>query len=169
MENDAMLQQPNASEERNYIPIIVGLAVVVVVVAAIAFLGRSRGDNKPTVDPYAQKLQVTDMKLSQADNFVGSRVTYLDFTLTNTGDKTLGGGNVIASFKNTLGENVQNERLPLRALVPNQLGGYPDQLDLGLAPIAPGKSRTIRLTLEHVSGDWNQAAPDLSFADLRFK
>jgi hypothetical protein len=169
MVDEPILQSRQSDEQSNYIPIVIGLVLVVLVVGAIAFLGRSSKTTASTVDPYAAKLQASDMKLSQADNFVGARVTYLDFKLTNGGDKTLSGGQVEATFKNTLGEVVQKETVSLRVLVPNQLAGYPDMLDLSMAPIAPGNSRTVRVTLEHVSGDWNQAAPDLRFVNLKLK
>jgi hypothetical protein len=169
MIDESRLQSQHSEEQRNYIPMVAGLVVVVVIVGAMAFLGRSSGTTPTGVDPYAAKLQASDMKLSQADNFVGARVTYLDFTLANTGTQTLAGGQVEAIFKNTLGEVVQKETVSLRVLVPNQLAGYPDMLDLSIAPIAPGNSRTVRVTLEHVSGDWNQAAPDLRFVNLRLK
>ncbi len=166
---EPILQRPGTEEPRNYGPMIIGLVVVLLVVAAAAFFLRDRGSNTAADNPYAAKLQVSDMKLSQADNFVGSRVTYLDFKLTNAGDKTLTGGRVDATFQNTMGQVVQKEVLPLRVLTPNQLGGYPDLLDLSMANIAPGATKTIRVTLEHVSNDWNQAAPDLKFVDLQLK
>jgi hypothetical protein len=168
MVEETIIQKPQ-SDDRNYLPIVIGLIVVMVIVGALAFLGRSHGPSPNQVDPYAANLQASEMKLSQADNFVGSRVTYLDFKLTNTGPKTVTGGQVEATFRNTLNEVVQKETLPLRVLVPNQLAGYPDLVDLSLASLAPGASRTIRVTLEHVSGDWNQAAPDLRFVSIQVK
>ncbi len=166
---EPILRQPGSEEPRNYTPIIIGLVLVVVVVAAIAILGRNRSQSTAAPNPYAGNLQVSDMKLSQADNFVGASVTYLDFKLTNTGTQTLVGGRVEATFHNTMGQVVQKEVLPLRVLVSNQLGGYPDLVDLSMANIGPGASKTIRVSLEHVSSDWNQAAPDLQFVDLRLK
>lgn len=165
---EPILNKPQ-TEERNYVPMIIGGVLVVLVVALAAFFGRSKTTPTNGVDPYAANLQVSDMKLSQADNFVGTSVTYLDFKLTNTGQKTVTGGRVEATFHNTLNEVVQRETLPLRVLVPNQLGGYPDLVDLSMASIAPGASRTIRVSLEHVSGDWNQAAPDLRFTGIQLK
>jgi hypothetical protein len=168
MVEEPILNKPQ-TEERNYVPMIIGAALVVVVIAVAAFLGRSDGPATNTADPYATNLQASDMKLSQADNFVGARVTYLDFQLKNAGPKTVTGGRVEATFHNTLNEVVQQETVPLRVLVPNQLGGYPDLVDLSMASIAPGASRTIRVTLEHVSGDWNQSAPDLRFVGIQLK
>ena len=165
---EPILQKPEP-EERNYIPMVIGIVLVIAVVAIAAFVGRSKGPAPNTTDPYAGNLQASEMKLSQADNFVGASVTYLDFKLTNTGNRTVTGGQVEATFHNTLNEVVQKETLPLRVLVPNQLAGYPDLVDLSMAPIGPGASRTVRVSLEHVSGDWNQAAPDLRFVGIRLK
>lgn len=162
-------QSASEKQERNWVPIVIGLALVVLIVAAIAIAGRSRPAATPGPDPYAVKLQPSDMVLSASDNFVGATVTYLDLKLTNSGDKTLVGGQVEATFKNTLNEVVQKEVVPIRVLQPNQLGGYPDNLDLSVSPIAPGQTKTIRLTLEHVSSDWNQTAPDLRFINLKVK
>lgn len=156
-------------EERNWVPMAVGLVLVILVVVGIALIGRNRENASSHVDPYAANLQVSDMQLSQADNFMGATVTYLDFKLTNVGQRSVAGAQVEATFKNALGEVVQTERVPVRALQPNQLGGYPDLVDLGMAPLSPGQSKTVRLTLEHVSADWNQAAPDLRFVNLNLK
>ena len=66
-----------------------------------------------TADPYSPKLVVEEAKLSQADNFVGATVTYIDLTVKNTGDRTVVGGTVQAVFRDTLGQAVQTETLPL--------------------------------------------------------
>jgi hypothetical protein len=87
----------------------------------------------------------------------------------NNGPRTVVGGAVQAVFRDTLGQTVQTETLPLRALVPHPLGGQDEAGDLALAPLGPGQTRTLRLTIEHISSEWNQAQPDLEFRGLRFK
>lgn len=161
-------QQPK-EEPRNWTPTLIGLVLVILVVAGIAVLGRNRQTSSNEVDPYAAKLQVGDIHPSSADNFVGSTVTYLDLQLTNAGDKTLAGGQVQVTFKNALGQVVQTETLPLHVLTKNALGGYDEPLDVSVAPIPPGQSKTIRLTLEHISADWNQSYPDMKFVNLKTK
>ena len=162
--------EPVAEEkQRNWIPTVIGLVLVVLIVAGIVLVGRDRTPATNLPDPYAQNLKVGDAKLSAADNFVGGTVTYLDIVVTNAGDKTITSGQVEATLRNTLNEVVQKEIVPIHVLRPNQLGGYPDLVDLSAAPLGPGKTETIRLTLEHVSGDWNQAAPDLRFLSLKIK
>ncbi|HEX6881568.1 MAG TPA: hypothetical protein VF135_14455 [Terriglobales bacterium] len=160
---------PKQSQEepRNWTPTIIGIILVVVIVAGIVFFGRNQNKTSNQPDPYAANLRVGEIHPSSADNFVGSTVTYLDFQLTNAGDKNLAGGQVVVTFKNTLGENVQTETMPLHILTKNSLGGYDDTSDISAAPIGPGQSKMIRLTFEHISSDWNQSYPDLKFVNLR--
>jgi len=155
--------------QKNWIPIVVGLVLVILIVAGIAIIGRAPETPKGQQDPYAEKLQIGNIQLSAADNFVGGTVTYLDIPITNGGDKTVVGGSMEATLRNTLNEVVQTETVPIRVLQPNQLAGYPDLVDLASSPLAPGQTKTIRLTLEHVSGDWNQTAPELRFLNLSLK
>jgi hypothetical protein len=156
-------------EPRNWGPMVVGLVLVVIVIAGIVILGRNRQNTSNEPDPYAANLQVGDIHPSTADNFVGSTVTYLDLQLTNKADKTLVGGQVQVTFKNSLGQAVQTETLPLHVLGKNQLGGYEDVTDISMSPIGPGQTKTIRLTLEHISSDWNQSYPDMKFVNLKVR
>ena len=107
--------------------------------------------------------------MSAAENYVGGTVTYLDATITNTGDQSLVGADMNLVFKNTMGEIVQKETLPLHVLVENQMGGYPDLVDMSRSPIAPGHSKTVRMTLEHISADWDQAPPTMQLVNLKLK
>jgi hypothetical protein len=160
----------NAQKEpRNWTPLIVGFALVLVVLAAIVIMGRGKKEVVKSADPYAPNLVVEQASLSQADNFIGATVTYIDLTVRNNGARTVVGGAVQAVFRDTLGQAVQTEMLPLRALVPHALGGENEAADLAQAPLVPGQTRTLRLTVEHISSEWNQAQPDLEFRGLRFK
>ncbi len=157
------------AQERNWTPFVIGLVAVVVVVGIIVALTRTRGQTTPQIDPYAAKLQISNAKVSAAENYVGGTVTYLDATITNTGDKDLVGADMNLVFKNTMDQVVQKETLPLHVLVANQMAGYPDLLDLSRSPIGPGQSKTVRMTLEHISADWNQAAPAMELVNLKLK
>jgi hypothetical protein len=156
-------------EPRNWTPLIVGFALVLAVLAIVTMMGRSQKEVVKTADPYSPMLAVEQAQLSQADNFVGATVTYIDLTVRNTGERTVVGGAVQAVFRDTLGQAVQSETLPLRALVPQPLSGQAEAGDLALAPLGPGQTRVLRLTVEHISSQWNQAQPDLEFRGLRFK
>ena len=81
------------------------------------------------------------MKMSAAENFVGSSVTYLDGTVTNAGDKTVSHAMVEVTFKDSLGQVVQSEDVALRILQTS--GPYPEALDLSVVPLVPAQSQAL--------------------------
>src|SRR5436189_4941665 len=158
-----------ATQERdsNRIPILVGMGLVIVVVGIIALFSRGQSKGSAAPHPYAANLKLSDLKMSAAENFVGATVTYLDGTVTNTGDKTLTHAIVHVTFKDSLGQIVQTEDIPLHVL---QTGGpYPEAVDLSNSPLAPGQRKPFRLTFEHVSNNWNHEYPALQITDVSVK
>ncbi len=160
---------PSPDQKRNWIPLLVGVAAVLVAVGALLLFLRPKSQDGAAPNPYADKLKISDLKLSAAENYMGGTVTYLDFNITNTGDKALVGADVHAEFKNTLGEIVQKETLPLHVLVENQLAGYPDLVDMSRAALGPGQTKPVRITLEHISDDWDRSYPALQLVNLKLK
>jgi hypothetical protein len=160
---------PLSEQQRgsNLRPIILGVALVVVVVGVIALLTRGTPRSKTPLHPYAANLKLSDLKMSAAENFVGASVTYIDGTVTNSGDKTVTHAAVHVAFRNSLGEVAQAEDVPLHVL--QTTGPYPDAVDLSLSPLAPSQGKPFRLTFEHISSDWNQAYPDLQVTDVSLK
>ncbi len=73
------------TQARNWTPFLIGLVAVLVVVGVLVALTRSQAPSTAQVNPYVEKLQISDAKVSQAENYVGGTVTYLDATITNTG------------------------------------------------------------------------------------
>src|SRR5262245_9392414 len=106
-------------EPRNWTPIIIGLGVVVVIVAAIVLFTRMGQREVNPNDPYLAKLQLSNLHMATAQNFAGSSVTYIEGTLTNSGDRKVTGARALATFKNSLGEITQKETLPVTVLIPN--------------------------------------------------
>jgi len=160
---------PAPDKERNWIPLMVGLVAVILAVGAILLFSRQKGPGGAESNPYAQNLQLSAIKLSAAENYMGGSVTYLDFNITNTGDRALLGAAVSAQFKNAMGQIVQKETLPLHVLVENQLAGYPDLVDMSRAPVGPGQTKTVRITLEHISEDWDRSYPQMELVNLKLK
>ena len=161
-----LLQPVPALEERssNLRPILLGLTLVVVVVGIAAFLLRTDSKIANAPPAYAANLKFSDMKMSAAENFVGSTVTYLDGTVTNSGDQTVSHAVVRVSFKDSLGQIVQAEEVALRILQTS--GPYPEAVDLRAAPLAPAQSKPFRLIFEHVTADWNHEYPELRVTDV---
>src|SRR5260370_30243536 len=79
--------------------IIIGFVFMAVVVGL--FILVSHKPQKPSThvpSAYAVHIQLQDVKLSQAENFVGGAVNYIESQLANTGDKNLNRASVGASF-----------------------------------------------------------------------
>ena len=147
--------------------IVIAIAVIVALAGTAALLLREHPQPKAGPPPYAASLKFSDLKMSQAQNFVGATVTYIDGTLNNTGDKTLAHAVVQVTFKDSYGQVAQIENVPIKVL---QTGGpYDDTVDLTVAPLAPGQSKSFRLIFEHVSEQWNQAYPELQITNVTTK
>ena len=161
------LIQPSPSTDQrdtNWTTIGIGVAFVVVVIAIIALLSRSEPKSAKTPHPYISNVKLSNIKMSAAENFVGASVTYIDGTITNTGDKTLTHVMVHVTFKDSMGQVAQTEDVPLHVL---QTGGpYPDAVDLNASPLAPGQSKPFRLTFESISAQWNHEYPELQITDV---
>jgi len=164
-----LIQPSPAAREResNWLPVLVGVALVIVVVGAIAWLSRAQPKTAATPHPYAANIKLSDLKMSAAENFVGASVTYLDGLVTNQGDKTVTHVMVHVTFKDSMDQLAQAEDIPLHVLQTS--GPYPDAVDLSSSPLTPGQSKTFRLTFEHVSAEWNRAYPELQVTDVSVK
>ena len=146
---------------------VIGAAVVAAVVLAVVIFGRSGPSSTPSqVDPYIAKLQINNLHMATAENFAGGSVTYILGSIANTGDKKVTGLRVEVLFKNSLGEIAQKETLPLMALLPNT--PYVDYGTLDRAPLVAGRSRDFRLTLEHVSTDWDGQIPAVRVVSVSY-
>ena len=145
--------------------IIFGAAVVAVLIGLLVWLGSGKRSAPQTPNPYAEQLQISNVKMAEAKNFVGGTVTYVDGKITNTGEKTVTSAVAEIIFRNSLGEVVQKEQIPIRVLV--YQGPDRNILDLRSAPLKPGASADIRLTIEGtISADWNQGYPEVRIASV---
>ena len=163
------LIQPVPVEERDTSrrTIIIAIAAVVAVPVIAALLSREKPKNPSGPPPYAANLKFSELKMRQAQNFVGTGVTYIDGTLTNTGNKTVTHATVRVTFRDPYGQVAQIEDVPIRAL--QNVGPYMDAVDLSTSPLPPGENKLFRLTFEHISAQWNQAYPELQITDVTTK
>ena len=163
IESSPSTQEPDS----NRIPILVGMALVIVVVGIVVLFSRGQSKGNAAPHPYAANLKISDLKMSAAENFVGATVTYLDGTVSNTGNKIVTHATVHVVFKDSLGQIAQTGDVPLHVL---QTGGpYLDAVDLNTSPLAPAQSKPFRLTFEHVTDEWNHEFPELRVVDVSLK
>jgi hypothetical protein len=164
IEPSPLPEQPN---ESNWTPILLGVAFVLVAMGILALLLRAHPKAPPAPNPYAANLKLSDLKMSEAQNFIGATVTYLDGAITNAGDKTVTYATVEVVFKDEMGQLAQREDVPLHVL---QTGSaYRDAVHLSVSPLAPGQSEPFRLTFEHISTSWNRQYPELRVMEVTAK
>ena len=136
-------------------------------VGIAAFLLRTDTKIANALDPYAANLKFSDMKMSAAENFVGSPspISTAPSPTPETKPSAMPWSNV--TFKDSLGQVVQAEDVALRILQTS--GPYPEAVDLSVAPVGPGPSKPFRLTFEHVTADWNHEYPELQVTEVAVK
>jgi Protein of unknown function (DUF2393) len=164
-----LIQPTPAAEDRDsswrIIAIAVTTVIVIAVVAAFLLRGQPKGSYVP--HPYVANLKLSDFKMSAAENFVGATVSYVDGTVTNTGDKTVTHAMVEARFKDDMGQVAQREEIPLQVLKTS--GPYPEAVDFNVSPLGPGQSKPFRLTFEGISTQWNRQYPEIQVTDVMVK
>jgi hypothetical protein len=163
------IQQTPASEEpdtsRRTIAIAVAVVIVIAVVAALLLRNQPKSASGPP--PYASRLKLSDFKMSAAENFVGATVSYVDGTVTNSGDKTVTHAVVEVRFKDDMGQLAQREDIPLQVLKTD--GPYLEAVDFSASSLGPGQSKPFRLTFEGISAQWNRQYPDIQVTDVTVK
>jgi Tfp pilus assembly major pilin PilA len=162
------LVPPAEKPERNWLPLILAVAVVLLV-AAVAILSLEHGKKSAKVgavtplsaplDPYASSLALTHMAMSESGNLAGGKVTYLDGQIANTGARTVTGVTVQVLFRSFAHEVAQNETQPIKLI--RMRDPYIDVEPLSAAPLKPGDQHDFRLIFDAVSPDWDGAYPEI--------
>jgi hypothetical protein len=164
------LGQPTpVTEERDSSRLIIGIAVFVVIVVALAaaFLLREPPKTAKTASPYISNLKLSDFKMSAAENFIGHTVSYIEGTITNSGDKTVTHAVVEVTFKDDMGQVAQQEEVPLQVIRSN--GAYTEPVDLSVSPLAPAQKEPFRLTFDSISAQWSRQYPEIRVTDVTVK
>lgn len=161
---------PQVEEQRGrWVPLAIAAAVILGVLIALFIVSRNtpKETGPAPEDPYRTNIQFSNLKLSQAQNFVGASVTYLEGDIANTGVKSVTGMQVECIFRNTMGQVVDRQTQPL--MVIQQRPGYADAVPLAAQPLTPNMQTPFRLTFEHISADWNQGLPELRLIKINTK
>ena len=161
---------PQPREPRSPLPWIVAGGVVLIVLVLLITLGRHREPANPggaglaAADPYAARLPIANLQMSQAGSLVGSQVTYIDGQVSNQGGKTVTGITVQVAFRDIGNQLVQKETMPLNLIRMRQ--PYVDTQPVSASPIRPGETREFRLIFDHVAQVWNQSYPEIRIIEV---
>jgi hypothetical protein len=164
-----LIQPTLGADERetNWRAIGIAVAVVVAIVAILFLISRTEQKPPSNSHPYSANVKFSDLKMSAAENFVGATVSYVDGTVTNSGNQTVTHAVVEVTFKDSMGQLAQRETMSLRVLQTS--GPYPEAVDLNVSPLGAGQSKPFRLIFESISEQWNHEYPELKVVDVTVK
>jgi hypothetical protein len=144
----------------SYLPIAIGIVSLVVLLAALFYLNRSRSsdgsDAQASADAkaYVGNLQLSDVRMQAAENFMNQQVVDVSGKITNKGNRPLDSIDVYCLFYDVNGRMVHRERVPI--------------VRASGKPIAPNETRSFRLPFDSLPEEWNQSVPHLVVAQIKF-
>ncbi|MFZ0396064.1 MAG: DUF2393 family protein [Terracidiphilus sp.] len=165
MSSGPELIRPADRGERDWRPLAIAAAVVILV-AAVVIGVLQHGRKGPTVapvsaapDPYAANLPITSVAMSESSNLAGGKVTYVDGHIANKGARTVTVITVQTLFRDAAREVAQNDVQPVQLIRTRE--PYVDLEPVSAAPLKPGDERDFRLIYDAVTQDWNGEYPQL--------
>jgi hypothetical protein len=110
----------------------------------------------PAEQEYTKKVEVANIALSRAENFLHQEVTIVNGEIFNGGTQPVSGLRLTTEFSDDMNQIVLRET---RAVL-----GTPE------APLTPGERRAFEISFEHVPNSWNmqQPAVRVSYLQLPF-
>ena len=171
--NPGFLASHQTREATSWLPWIVAAVVIILGLGILVVVGGRSTRSSPTgtgmaaADPYAAKLSISGLQMSEATSFSGAKVTYIDGQIANSGDRTLTAITVQVGFHSDVGQFAQRVALPLSLIRTRQ--PYVDTEPVSAAPIEPGQSRDFRLIFDTVPADWNLQFPEIRVISVRSK
>jgi hypothetical protein len=141
-----------------------GAATIVIALVILMWPGAERHASSLSREPhlpfgvaeqaYASKIQIENLALSRAENFLNQEVTTLAGRLANSGNLTLSNVELTVEFSDELGQVVLRES---RAVFASQA-----------PPFAPGERRDFEVSFEHIPSSWNIQQPMVRVSGILF-
>ncbi len=103
---------------------------------------------------YASRIEIENISLSRAENFLHQEVTALSGDLINRGDRSLTGLQLTIEFFDELHQVVLRES--------RQVLSAPSPL------LASGDRRSFEISFEHIPSSWNMQQPSVGISGLQF-
>jgi hypothetical protein len=108
----------------------------------------------PEEQSYAPKIEIQNVSLSRAENFIHQEVTSLSAELVNGGPRPLAALEVTVEFSDELHQVVLREfRMVLSAREP---------------ALHPGQHRSFEVSFDHIPSSWNMERPVVRITGLQF-
>lgn len=154
---------PRGSGGPNFALFVTAAALLIVLAGFYFWSGRpsppdaaheARFSFGPAERAYATKIQIEDLALSRAENFLHQEITTLSGNLLNGGDRALYAVELSVEFYDQLNQVVLRDRRP--AVLPPA------------PPVAPGERRSLEIAFEHIPASWNMQLPTVRVSGLAF-
>lgn len=155
-----MAPRTSAKQKVSYIPVIIGAATLILLIAGYLYLNSEHSANgadaqaSAEAKAYLSQLQLSDVRMQASENFMQQRVVEVVGKITNAGPRTLKSIDVYCLFYDVNGQMVHRERVPVVRTTGKTLG--------------PNETRDFRLPFDALPGNWNQAMPRLVIAQITF-
>lgn len=142
--------------------IVIGAIAIVVVALSFWFLFEPVGPQShatiqvqmsPAEQEYAKNIEIGNLAMSRAENFLHQEVTTLTGEIHNAGTEQVLALAITAEFYDDMHQIVLRET---RSVL-----GSP------AAKLAPGERRTFEISIEHIPVSWNMQTPAVSIARLQ--
>jgi hypothetical protein len=151
-------------QDRSWMPWIVALVAICFGLGVVYWLGRPVVYSGSSVDPYAKNVVLGNVQVSQASNFAGDHLIYVDGTIENHGNRTITSMTLQASFPDQTGDAPQILQAPVSLI--RSRDPYVDTQPISAAPLTMGQRKDFRLVFDNVSAMWNQQQPSLHIVDI---
>ena len=163
-----ILQNQPDPEQRKPLPLNILLGALVVIAIALSFWFAFRGPAgsssrsaqsgisvpmSPAEQAYAKNIQIENIALSRAENFIHQEVTILNADTVNAGQQSVAGLTVTVEFFDDLHQVVLRET---RSVL-----GSPS------SALSPGQRRTISISFDRVPPSWNLQQPSVQVTYLQ--
>ena len=102
---------------------------------------------------YAKQLEIANVTMSRAENFLHQEVTTLEGEIFNAGNQPVSSLTVTAEFSDDLHQIVLRES--------RQVFANPAK------PLKPGERRSFDISFEHIPVSWNMQAPAIRVSHLQ--
>lgn len=146
------------------VPLIVAVALGVGLLAVILYLGNPSPRRPTTPVPeklpplgaaqqqYAARIAISELELSQFENFLGQTVTYVEGRLTNRGTRVISALELTFEFKDVLNQTVLRETVRV--------------IGRRSTPLGAGLARSFRVGFDSIPADWDRRAPAIRVTGL---
>jgi hypothetical protein len=135
------------------------LVVILAIVAGTIYLSRPmrpvpEGPASAEAKAYLRNLELSNVTMKAAENFMKQQVVDLEGTIENKGPRTLTSVEVYCVFSGLDGKPIYQEKA---SIVPPKG-----------PPLRSGQTRHFRLPFDTLPDGWNQALPRMIIAQINF-